>query len=671
MKSLFSLIGLLFSTIAFSQVDTAAYESNAKEVTIFFSGAQVSRSAKVTLRKGKNVFKLDKLPTDINPQSIQVQGVDGGKILSVKHDIITPDTTTKSKEELALMKRIDHNNYLLTTIKSKVNVSELEEKLLMNNSIFTSSTYAPSIQEVKEAADAYKKRLNDLRTSRLKYSEEFDSINLVIKDMYFKINELRSKRQKPYSTILVAMECANDMKPELTFSYYIKSARWEPLYDFRVDDVSKPLTIIYNAKVYQTSGEDWKAVNVRLSANNPTIGGTKPELEEWILGQERKPVYSYDYQMNKSTNDYLKRKSGGTLRARIMDSETKEPIPFANIIMEQNGNQITGGTSDFDGICLIKPVPAGRFNVKTSFVGYQTMQINNVLIIEDQIRFLDVELILSTQKLNEIIIIDYYSRPITKDNTQSGGTITAEDFGRMQGRSREAVAATVGGVKRQKNEPKKAERKIISNATSRNNSVNLEYAIDLPYTIPTDGQDYTVKIKEVALPVDYVYHVVPKLEKDAFLMAEIEDWSELNLLAGKTSIYYQGTFTSESEIKAHQSEDTLKISLGRDKSVFVKREIRKELNDKKFFGNSVRETVGYDIVLRNNKNAKVKLIVEDQLPLSEKEAISVEHIDLAGATFEKNTGKLTWTVELEPNEKKTITYKYAVKYPRGSFIRLE
>jgi hypothetical protein len=59
------------------------------------------------------------------------------------------------------------------------------------------------------------------------------------------------------------------------------------------------------------------------------------------------------------------------------------------------------------------------------------------------------------------------------------------------------------------------------------------------------------------------------------------------------------------------------------------------------------------------------------LPLSEKEAIAVEHIDLAGATFEKNTGKLTWTVELEPNEKKTITYKYAVKYARGLFIRLE
>lgn len=41
--------------------------------------------------------------------------------------------------------------------------------------------------------------------------------------------------------------------------------------------------------------------------------------------------------------------STGTLKGKIVDKETKEPIPFANVIIEQNGVQAGGATSDIDG----------------------------------------------------------------------------------------------------------------------------------------------------------------------------------------------------------------------------------------------------------------------------------------------------------------------------------
>ncbi|HOG20737.1 MAG TPA: TonB-dependent receptor, partial [Salinivirgaceae bacterium] len=138
--------------------------------------------------------------------------------------------------------------------------------------------------------------------------------------------------------------------------------------------------------------------------------------------------------------------SSGTIRARVFDADTKEAVPFANVVVEQDGSQITGGTSDFDGICLIKPVPAGRFTLRASSVGYSTAQINAVLVVADQIRFIDIELVPSSHRLDEVIVVDYKVPLISKDNTQSGGTVTSEDIGKMQGRSADAVAATVGGV---------------------------------------------------------------------------------------------------------------------------------------------------------------------------------------------------------------------------------
>lgn len=136
----------------------------------------------------------------------------------------------------------------------------------------------------------------------------------------------------------------------------------------------------------------------------------------------------------------------GTIRASLFDAETKEPIAFANVIVERDGNQIIGGTTDFDGICLLKPVPAGRFTVKASYVGYSTQQINAVLVVSDEIRFLDVPMTVNSTRLDEVVVIDYKVPLISKDNTQSGGTVTSEEITKMQGRSAEAVAATVGGV---------------------------------------------------------------------------------------------------------------------------------------------------------------------------------------------------------------------------------
>lgn len=136
----------------------------------------------------------------------------------------------------------------------------------------------------------------------------------------------------------------------------------------------------------------------------------------------------------------------GAIKGKVLDSESGEAIPFANIVVEQNGNQIGGGVSDFDGNYTIKPVPAGRFTVKASYVGYTALQVNDVIVYNDQIRFLDLKLTVSTKEIEEVQVVAYTVPLISKDNTQQGGTVTSEEISKMAGRSPEAVASTVGGV---------------------------------------------------------------------------------------------------------------------------------------------------------------------------------------------------------------------------------
>lgn len=138
--------------------------------------------------------------------------------------------------------------------------------------------------------------------------------------------------------------------------------------------------------------------------------------------------------------------SSGTLQGTVVDPGTGEAIPFANVTIESDGSIITGGMTDFDGKYVIKPIPAGKYNVKASCVGYNASQINGVLIKAGKITFQDFKITPATQILQEVEIKEYVVPLIDKDNTQTGGTVTAEDIAKMPGRSAASVATTVGGV---------------------------------------------------------------------------------------------------------------------------------------------------------------------------------------------------------------------------------
>ncbi|MFA5417014.1 MAG: carboxypeptidase regulatory-like domain-containing protein [Bacteroidales bacterium] len=136
----------------------------------------------------------------------------------------------------------------------------------------------------------------------------------------------------------------------------------------------------------------------------------------------------------------------GALQGKVIDKETREPIPFANIVLENRGSQVGGATSDFDGNYQIKPVAPGQYNLKATYVGYKSVEIQGMVIGGDQIRFYDIELTSTAETLGEVEITTYAVPLIDKDQTASGQTITAEEISKMPNRSADAVATTVGGV---------------------------------------------------------------------------------------------------------------------------------------------------------------------------------------------------------------------------------
>lgn len=671
MKKLFLILCVFISVKTFGAIDTNIVKSKISDVTVFFNGAQVTRTAEIKLKKGKHLLIFDELPQEINPASIQIAAIEKCKILSVKHQFKGNNMSEKDQKVLDLEAKVKQFENKIKEIKNKSRAFDLEEKLLLDNSRLNRDNKGSNVKEIKEAADYYRVRLNEIMQGRLLLFSEVEDINKQLQETYKSLNELVSKKLKTYSQIYVAIECESDVSNNIKASYYISSAAWTPSYDFRVDDITKPLVIVYNADVFQTSGENWENVNITLSTNNPSLSGNKPELVAWQVGTN--PYQSNNVQKSVSSN----------LKGKVTEPDNYTSIPYANVVLMKGDQIITGTTTDVDGQYIFKSIPSGLYTLKVSFIGYKGYEIQNLNIQPNMENYHNVVLYANSQNLQEVVVSSNITQIIDK-----GYTVATDDIKKIPARSAQGMATSVNGFTydwsddtqskfdyMENNSSYERKQKVsttdyISNSM-KSGVTNLEYAIEIPYSIPSDGQNYSIKIKESSLPVIYLYHAVPKLETDVFLSAEITEWNVLNLLSGKINIYYQGTYTGESFIDANNASDTLSVSLGRDKGILIQREGNKEKFDKKTIGSNIKETIAWDITVKNNKDAKIKIIIEDQYPLSYRKTVEVLLMEALNAKIDEKTGKLIWELELNPGDKKVMNFIYSVKYPKYTNLLVE
>jgi uncharacterized protein (TIGR02231 family) len=211
-------------------------------------------------------------------------------------------------------------------------------------------------------------------------------------------------------------------------------------------------------------------------------------------------------------------------------------------------------------------------------------------------------------------------------------------------------------------------QQISDYITTEENFTNVEYEIKLPYTIPNDGKSHFVAVQTKDIAAEYAHFSAPKLDKDAFLVAKITNWDELNLVAGNVNIYFDGTFVGESYINPNNLTDTLDLTLGRDKNIVVTRVKQKDKTKEKTIGEEKVKTVTYEITVRNTKSTASNFYLQDQIPVSQNKELVILLIESSGATLDENTGLLNWKLNIKPKETKKITFTYSVKYPKTKIV---
>jgi hypothetical protein len=360
-------------------------------------------------------------------------------------------------------------------------------------------------------------------------------------------------------------------------------------------------------------------IKLKLSSSDPNSSGIYRDLKTYYLDYNSVPP-SYNSSLSQVTG-------------RVYDKGTKEPLPGATLMIK--GTSI-GTVTDPSGLYSLS-IPQNGGILVVSYIGYKKLElpINN--------QQMDIQLEPDLVSLDEVVVVGYGVQ-----NSLSGKVsgISTSNNSNIRIRGNSSLKSTP------------IETEQIQNQTS------VEFEIKTPYTIPSNGKNLTVDIENYSLPANYQYYSTPKIDKSAFLLAKIIDWEKYNLLEGEANVFFEDTYTGKTLLDVRYMSDTLTVSLGRDKSVTVNREIQKQFTTKQFLGTKKEETKSWLISVKNNKQQTINLLIIDQIPISAIEEIEVSPLNISNGKLDTETGKIKWEFQLKPAEKKEIDLKYSVKYPK-------
>ncbi len=629
----FLIFFLFFYDLPFLSLaqDAIEVKSDIAKVTVFIKGAQVTRTKTVEVKPGKTVYKFIDLSPYIDPATIQVKASGQVMVLSVNHQTNHLDSLKKSQEledltarSLQLEEKINIEN---------VNLQLIEEDLafLLENRTIVGKNEQLKLELFKATADYYRERNAALRMKKVGVLAGIQELNKLRNKILLQSQQLTAGKTNYKGEVVVKLSSEINTACQFELTYMVANAGWYPSYDVRTENIDVPMKLVYKANVHQDTKEDWKDIKLNLSSSDPHHGMQAPYLKTYFLNYSlAPPVYS---------------KVQGNISGVVLDASSSEPVIGA--VVSVRGTSIAT-TTDINGRYNLT-LPQNNNNIVISYAGYQ--ELNRVA----SSKFMQSYLQEDTQPLQEVVVIGY--------GTQEKEDVSAAIQGRAAGVNAEPSKKT--SYKNNLPSSIKIPVEEIQAKTS------FEFQINTPYTILSNNKSISVDMNTYALTTTYDYRTVPKIEKEAFLIANVTDWQKYNLLQGEANIFYENTFVGKTLIDPGNISDTLQLSLGRDKNVVIKREKISDFTKRQFLGSKQEETRAWKISIKNNKSLPVHLMVSDQVPVSTLEEIEVTTEELSGGVFNKETGEIKWIIDLPASSQKEIILRYSTKYPKSRKLFIE
>jgi uncharacterized protein (TIGR02231 family) len=301
-------IALSFSVVLAGAAAAAEINgsSSIDAVTVYPSGAEITRTARVKLEKGEHTLLFSDLPAEAVAASIRVEGkatagLEIGSVDTRSVSVPRGDDAVAASERRRIEDAIEKLKDERSALYASIQAAEAQKKLIENLTKLPGTPApagaAPAAQpDWGQLFELIGKRTAEAQATILETGIKVREVERRIKDLEGKLASLAPTRQA-HTEVKVALAAQDALEADMVIRYQVRNASWTPFYDARLGIGTKAqapkLQLVRRAAIKQRTGEVWDNVVLALSTARPTAGTAAPLLPPMTIDFESEKVVAH------------------------------------------------------------------------------------------------------------------------------------------------------------------------------------------------------------------------------------------------------------------------------------------------------------------------------------------------------------------------------------------
>lgn len=266
--------------------------SKIDQVTVFPSGAEITRLAKVKVERGDHVLLITDLSARALPGSIRVEGkATGGRLAIASVDtrrtfVPRDDAAAAAGERKRLEEAIEKLGDERAQLTASIEALEAQKTFIAN--LAKMPGQGPVLGTQPAQPPDWEKLLTFIGQRHGEAQKGILDTQLKVREVDRKIKDLQGKlaalvpRQDERTEVKIFVNAGATLDADLTIRYQVGNASWTPYYDARLATGTKAqapkLAFERRASIQQRTGESWEEVLLSLSTTRPGSSTAAPDL---------------------------------------------------------------------------------------------------------------------------------------------------------------------------------------------------------------------------------------------------------------------------------------------------------------------------------------------------------------------------------------------------------
>lgn len=275
--------------------------SRIEAVTVYPTGAEITRVARVRLEPGDHAVVLSDLPDQTLTNSIRVEGrgtgrLEIGSVDAKRSFVLSADEATQRSERKRLEDQIEKLNDSREAVEAQVKAAEAQAAFLDNLGKLPTT---PSTAGGAGVREDWGQIFSVIGTRATEIARTVADVRIKQREIARQVADLEKQlavldRPRLQRTeVRVNVLSGGAQEATLTIRYQVGGSRWASFYDARLlsgDRSQAPkLTVQRRAAVANQTGEDWNEVALQLSTTRPGRATAPPELSGQTVDFEQPP----------------------------------------------------------------------------------------------------------------------------------------------------------------------------------------------------------------------------------------------------------------------------------------------------------------------------------------------------------------------------------------------